>query len=123
MDSYSAFFKSLFQIFRQTKNFFFNKKIEMNSFFITHPDEKINHRFENTTDEESLCPRLKYISAYLLVLYITGVTFNLLLLRIFWANKDTRIPINVFVIALTIINFIGVLLEIPLLIISNFYCK
>lgn len=95
----------------------------MNSFFITHPDEIINHRFENTTVEESVCPRLKYISAYLLLLYITGIIFNLLLLRIFWTNKDTRIPINVFVIALTILNFIGVLLEIPLLIISNFYCK
>ena len=97
----------------------------MNYFSISQPNKAtINHTYENTTDEDLyLCPRLKYISVYLLIIYITGITSNTVLLKIFWTNKDLRAPINVFVIALTILNFIGIFCEAPLLIVSNFYCK
>ena len=97
----------------------------MNFFSISQPNKAIiNHTYENTTGEDSdICPQLKYISAYLLIVYITGITANTVLLKIFWANKDLRAPINVFVIALTILNFIGIFCEAPLLIVSNFYCK
>lgn len=96
----------------------------MNYFSTSQPDKIIiiNHTYENTTDDD-FCPRLKYISAYLLIIYITGIISNSVLLKIFWANKDLRAPINVFVIALTILNFIGIFCEAPLLIVSNFYCK
>ena len=82
--------------------------------------------FHNTTLLEvtpSECFRLKFISIFLLFVFLIGVAFNSTLLWVFSEKKELRKPLDVLVIALTINNLFGCLIELPPLIISNFYCK
>jgi hypothetical protein len=69
------------------------------------------------------CYKLKTIGLYCLFLFLSGTVFNGLLLWTFYRNKELRTPMNMFIIALTIFNLFGCLLEMPFVIVSNMYCK
>lgn len=63
---------------------------------------------------------LNILGCFLTLLFIFGVFFNGLLLNIFYRHKELRVSLNMFVIAITIFNFLGCLFELPWVIHSNF---
>ena len=69
------------------------------------------------------CYNLKIIAGYLLLLFLLGVAFNSILIVVFIRNKSLITPINLFVVALVVLNLIGCLTEIPVVMISNFNCR
>ena len=76
--------------------------------------------FERTVNE---CFAIKLIGAYLVFVFIAGVSLNLLLLWIFFLKKELRTPLNKFISALALCDLIGCVSEIPLIVISCFSCK
>lgn len=56
------------------------------------------------------------------IMVFTGIA-NSILLVILLGNKELRQPINIFVIAITILNLIGSILELPFIIGSSFACR
>lgn len=75
------------------------------------------------TEDNSKCFALKLIAYYLIFLFVIGFFFNSVLLFIFSTNRKLRIPLNIFVIALTVCNLIGVLFELPPVIFTNLQCR
>lgn len=70
------------------------------------------------------CYKLRLVSVLFIFMFILSITFNSLLLWTFFTFKDLRLlPLNLFVIALTINNLSGTISEFPFVIISNFYCR
>ena len=78
---------------------------------------------DNSNNNNNKCFVLKLVNIYLFIIFVLSVLSNSFLLFIFLKNKNLRIPLNIFIIALTICNLFGALLEIPLVFISNMYCK
>jgi len=84
------------------------EKIKIDSFNQTSPIE---------------CYKLKIISAYCVLVLILSLTFNSLLLKVFYQHKKLRTSINMIIIALTFINLFGSILEMMFVIPSNWYCR
>lgn len=69
------------------------------------------------------CYKLRMIGFYCLTLFLVSFVFNYILLKIFYIYSELRTPSNVFFIVLTILNLIGTLFQLPIVILSNFYCQ
>nr|QVK45896.1 G protein-coupled receptor [Proales similis] len=69
------------------------------------------------------CWKLNLVAVYCVVLFALSVTFNSLLLWIFFRYKELRSPVNTFIIAITILNLVGSMSEFPFVITSNLYCR
>jgi hypothetical protein len=88
-----------------------------------------NNNNNNTSiDEYSLespteCYKLQILGIICFFLFVSSLTFNSLLLNVFIKNKHLRTSNYVSVIALTILNLIGTLTQLPFIIISNLSCK
>ncbi len=87
-----------------------------------------NNNKNNSIDEYSLespteCYKLRILGLICIILFISSLTFNSLLLNVFIKNKHLRTPNYASVIALTILNLIGTLTQLPFIIISNLSCK
>ena len=82
-----------------------------------------NNTITELTRNTDHCIKLKLIGIYLIFILFAGIICNSALLWIFCVKKELRIPLNIFVIALASNNILGCLTEIPLVIISSFYCK
>lgn len=81
-------------------------------------------RFNATQTLEEKCKKLKYVSLYLLCLFVVSLLFNLVLLICFMKNKSLRsAPQNTFVIALCTLNLVGTLSELPPTMTSSFSCR
>lgn len=66
-------------------------------------------------------PLVLYIlGSFLVLIMVLGLLFNTILLRIFIVNKDLRTPVNSLIIAITLLNLIGSLTELPWVIHSCF---
>ena len=85
------------------------------------PINSSNVTMETTPGDD--CFRLKIIGFYLIFIFLVGIFCNLGLLDVFYRKKELRTPLHILVIAVTINNLFGCLFELPLVIISNFYCK
>ena len=72
---------------------------------------------------EHECNKIKHFGVYLTFILITGVSLNSFLLSIFFVKRELRTPLNKFFIAIIVINLIGLVTEIPLVILSSFNCK
>ena len=82
----------------------------------------------NTLDEYNrespvTCWKLNIIASYYLILFTTSLLVNSVLLWIFLKEKEFRTPLNVFVIAFTALSVLGSVVEGPLVIGSNYYCR
>ena len=73
-------------------------------------------------NSDSDCYRLKFIGSYLLVTCLAGIFLNTLLLWMFYRHKELRTPINRLIIAITVNNLMGCVLDLPMQIISSFKC-
>ena len=69
------------------------------------------------------CIKIKFFGIYLTFIFIAGASLNSSLLCVFYMKKELRTPLNKLFIALTVINLIGCVTEIPLVIFSSFNCK
>ena len=69
------------------------------------------------------CYKLQILGIFCAILFVACTTFNSLLLNVFIKNKSLRTSFNVLIIALTILNLIGALFQLPFIIISNLKCK
>ena len=69
------------------------------------------------------CYQLKLIGLYCTALFILSVAFNSILLITFCKHSELRSPLNTFIIALTALNLFGSVTELPVIILSNFYCR
>lgn len=69
------------------------------------------------------CFKLTFVGVFLIFVFILGFSCNSILLWIYYDKKEFRKPLDLLVIALTLNNFVGTLVEIPPLILNNFYCK
>ena len=85
-------------------------------------------KFSNQTDLFSRqspisCYKLNMLSAYCFLILILSLIFNTMLLRVFHLYKRLRTSINVIIIVLTYLNLIGSIIEMPFVILSNYYCR
>ena len=69
------------------------------------------------------CFKLKIIGFYCAILFVAGLGTNLSLFLIIYMKKKLQTHHNILVLAITALNFIGVLVEMPILIINNLYCR
>lgn len=78
-----------------------------------------------TTENNPLieCYKLNLVAIYCLIIFILSLILNSILLVIFYMYKEFRNTLNNFMITLITINLIGSILEFPLIILSNFYCR
>lgn len=69
------------------------------------------------------CFKLKIIAVYCLIIFLLSLITNSILIWILVFYKELRNSMNTFMLALSICNLIGSLIELPMVIISNFNCK
>ncbi|RNA14436.1 visual pigment-like receptor peropsin [Brachionus plicatilis] len=69
------------------------------------------------------CSSLKIISLYCTILFSLSMIFNLVLLRLFYLYKELRKSFNLIILALVLLNLFGTLFELPILIVTNYYCE
>jgi len=69
------------------------------------------------------CYKLNMIAVYCIILFLACIGYNLLLLLIFYKHKKLRTKLNIFIIALTILNLFGALTQFIFVIPSNLYCR
>jgi hypothetical protein len=73
-------------------------------------------------NSDSDCYRLYFIGSYLFVTCLAGIFLNTILLWMFHRHQELRTPINRLIIAITVNNLIGCIIDLPLQIISSFKC-
>ncbi|RNA19352.1 melanopsin [Brachionus plicatilis] len=69
------------------------------------------------------CYKLRIIAVYCLIIFFLSLTANSVLLWILIYFKELRNSMNAFMLALSVCNLIGSLIELPMVVISNFNCK
>jgi hypothetical protein len=73
--------------------------------------------------EVAKCFKLSILAIVCCVLLALSVFLNGSLLLTFARYKSLHTRGNIFVIALTLVNFFGTIIEFPWIIVSNFYCR
>jgi hypothetical protein len=69
------------------------------------------------------CYKLTILGYGYSVVFVLSVILNALLLWLFYLYKELRTPLNHFIIAITSFHFFGSILEFPMVIKSNLYCR
>ena len=83
-----------------------------------------NHSLIDKYPESPIqCYKLKLIGSIQVVIFVTSLILNVFLLKKFMMIKKLRKPVNTFVIALTVLNIIGSVGELPVILMNNFSCR
>ena len=69
------------------------------------------------------CYKLVPIATYCIILFIVALTTNLALIWILLKNKELLHNANILILALSVLNIIGSLLELPFVLVSAILCK
>ncbi len=69
------------------------------------------------------CLHLNILSAWCSLILVFSVICNLFLLMVIGIRKNLRGSRNIFMTTFVIFNFFGSLMELPFMIVANFYCK
>ena len=69
------------------------------------------------------CYKLRIIAFYCIFIFLLSLIANSILLWILIYFKELRNSLNSFMLALTSCNIVGTVIELPMVIISNFSCK
>lgn len=69
------------------------------------------------------CQILKWIGVYLCFVFLSGIVLNGIIIYILAHKRIRRSPIDVYIIALCVADFLGALLGIPLPLTSNLACR
>ena len=79
--------------------------------------------FENGEQSPIECETLKKVSSGVLFLFVASLLTNGRLLFVLTCTKQLKTLMNTFVTALTILNLIGTICQLPIIIISNYMCR
>ena len=71
----------------------------------------------------NICFKFKFVGVYLILVFLIGLLSNATLLWIFYGKRELRNKLNSFVIALTVNNLLGCILELPFIIKSSLSCR
>ena len=74
-------------------------------------------------DPPTECYKLRIVGVLTTLLFIFSTTFNGILLYAFIKHKKLRTPLNIYIIAISVLNLVSTIIELPFIIVSNFYCK
>jgi hypothetical protein len=90
--------------------------------------DSYNNMFGNGSSSASLyemskCFKLNLIALFCAFLFLISLYFNTTLLYTLLKHKDMKSNLNLFIICLSFINLIGTLVELPVVVINNFYCR
>jgi hypothetical protein len=69
------------------------------------------------------CWKLNIISFVFVLLFTSSFFINSILLWIFLKEKQLRTPLNSFVITFTVLSLVGSIIQGPIVIASNFFCR
>jgi hypothetical protein len=69
------------------------------------------------------CQTLRSIGYYLVILFVFSVFSNGKIIYMYSKNKSLSTPIKAMIFALTCMNLVGTLIEIPIIFINCFKCK
>lgn len=69
------------------------------------------------------CFILHIIAYYLIGLFSLSFIFNVILIVVFYLNKDLRTPLNYFIIVIVMFNLFGTCTELPIVITSHLKCR
>ena len=69
------------------------------------------------------CYKLVPIATYCVILFIVALSANLTLIWILLKNKELLHNANILILALSVLNTIGTVLELPLVSVSAILCK
>ncbi len=69
------------------------------------------------------CLHLNILSAWCSIILIASLMFNTFLIVVIRIRKSLRGSKNLFMTAFIIFNFLGSVLELPFMIVSNLYCR
>ena len=69
------------------------------------------------------CWQLKIVGVYCIILFISSVTFNSLLLAVFIRNRELRTSLNTLIFAITILNLLSTVSELPFATVSTLSCR
>ncbi len=83
----------------------------------------MNNTDEYSPESPTECYKLRILGIICFFLFVSSFAFNYLLLRVFIKYSELRTSFNTLIIALTILNLIGTITELPFIIISNLSCK
>ena len=68
------------------------------------------------------CFALKMVAHFLVIILFLSVLFNSTIILVYIRYKQLITPFNVLILAIIILNLIGSILELPLVILTNFSC-
>ena len=74
-------------------------------------------------DPPTECFKLRILGVLSTLLFILSTTFNGVLLHAFIKHKQLRTPLNIYIIAISVLNLVSTIIELPFVIVSNLYCK
>jgi hypothetical protein len=86
-------------------------------------NEIVSFKLKAQSHEDIPCHHLTFLACFLIIVFILGILSNSALLWIYYEKKEFRKPLDLLIITLTLNNFIGTLIELPPLILTNSYCK
>jgi hypothetical protein len=69
------------------------------------------------------CGTLKMFTVYGVFMFGGSLIFNSLLLFAFYKNKNLIKPINMFILAITVVNLLATITEASVILPSTFFCK
>jgi hypothetical protein len=104
----------------------YNSNLKSFGIRVIYPNKPVNDSESDLKyglDSPVECYKLRLIALYCIFIFVLSLLTNAILLRIFYLRKKTRSSLEISMIALTMFNFFGTLVELPFVITSNLYCK
>ena len=74
-------------------------------------------------DPPTECYKLRIVGVLTALLFVFSTIFNGVLVYAFIKHKKLRTPLNIYIIAISVLNLVSTILELPFIIASNMYCK
>ena len=68
------------------------------------------------------CELLQSLGYFFIFLIIVGVLQNVYILVAFWLNKNLRSFYHMLIVSLMLVNFVGILIEYPIVIVNKLNC-
>jgi len=85
---------------------------------------KVSNSTYDMLYEESLinCFVLKIVAIYLGIILFLSILFNSVIILVYIRFKHLITPYNVIILSIIILNLIGSLVELPIIIVTNYSC-
>lgn len=68
------------------------------------------------------CIVLKIVAIYFTIILLLSLIFNMLVILVYIRNKHLITPFNSIILSIVVLNLIGSIIELPIMILTNFSC-